>query len=528
MRTRSGPGKDQAEDRDARFRALVRYSSDVITVIGADGAVRFNTPAVEPVLGYQPEELVGRQVWEFVHPDDLAEVQMRFAAALAAPGTAVPVTFRFRHRCGHWVPLESIGSNHLDDPSVQGVVVNSRDLTDRYDAEREKTALLEVGRALIAALNSPDLLGRLCAVTARALGCDRSHTLLLDEHEPVLRIAASYGDPPEAFDVSRAMRLPTAMGEPLLARLRDDDVTQADAVRDPRIAAMNAQYGVSASLYLALRRGDAIIGIQTAQYHGGPPRFSAAQERIGRGIAQLASLALEDARLLEQLEQANRLKSEFVATMSHELRTPLNIILGYHGLLLDGTFGALTVDQHDAVRRAEHNARSLLELISSTLDLSRLESGRVPLDLHELAVAALFSELETELRDLPLRPGVRVEWHPVPALPVLVTDAAKLKVVLKNLLGNAAKFTHAGTIGVRAAAHRDGVEITVADSGIGIAAEHVPVIFDAFRQAGGAAQGGVGLGLYIVRRLLDELGGTVQVESAPARGSTFRVWVPVR
>ncbi len=372
MRTRSGPGEDQAEDRDARFRALVRYSSDVITVIGADGAVRLNTPAVTPLLGYQPEELVGRAVWDFVHPDDLATVQERFAAALAAPGTVVAVTFRFRHRSGHWVPLESVGSNRLDDPSVQGVVVNSRDLTDRYDAEREKTALLE------------------------------------------------------------------------------------------------------------------------------------------------------------QLEDANRLKSEFVATMSHELRTPLNIILGYHSLLLDGTFGALSGDQHDAVLRAERNARSLLELISTTLDLSRLESGRVPLDLRELAVADLFSDLEAELRDLPLRPGVRVDWHPVPTLPVLVTDAAKLKVVLKNLLGNAAKFTHAGTIDVRAAARRDGIEIAVVDSGIGIAAEHVPVIFDAFRQAGGAAHGGVGLGLYIVRRLLDERGGTVQVESAPARGSTFRVWVPVR
>jgi len=528
MRTRPGPGEDPAEDHDARFRALVRYSSDVITVIGADGAVRFNTPAVAPVLGYQPDELVGRAVWEFVHPDDLATVQQRFAAALAAPGTVVPVTFRFRHRSGHWVPLESIGSNRLDDPSVQGVVVNSRDLTDRYDAEREKTALLEVGRALITALNSPDLLGRLCAVTARALGCDRSHTLLLDEQEPVLRIAASHGDAPEALEISRTMRLPAALGESILARLRDDDVTQADAVRDPLVAAINAQYGVSASMYLALRRGDAIIGVQTAQYRAGPPHFSAAQERIGRGIAQLASLALEDARLLEQLEHANRLKSEFVATMSHELRTPLNIILGYHGLLLDGTFGALTGDQHDAVLRAERNARSLLELISTTLDLSRLESGRVPLDLRELAVADLFSDLEAELRDLPLRPGVRVDWHPVPPLPVLVTDAAKLKVVLKNLLGNAAKFTHAGTIDVRAAARRDGIEIAVVDSGVGIAAEHVPVIFDAFRQADGAAHGGVGLGLYIVRRLLDELDGTVEVESAPARGSTFRVWVPVR
>jgi signal transduction histidine kinase len=344
----------------------------------------------------------------------------------------------------------------------------------------------------------------------------------------MLRIAAGYGDAPDEALVSTAMRFPAAMAESVMARLRDDDVTQLDRSLDGPVATLNDHYGVSAAMYLALRRGPALIGLQSASYRGGPQRFTPRQERIARGIAQIASLALEVSRLVDELERANRLKSEFVATMSHELRTPLNIILGYQGLLLDETFGGLTDEQRDALERSERNARSLLELISATLDLSRLESGRLPLDLREFDPTTLLRELELESHDLALFPGVRIEWAPMPRLPRLHSDPARLKVVLKNLLGNAAKYTHAGRISVDAGPRDDGVEFAVADTGIGIAPELVPAIFEAFRQVGEGVplQGGVGLGLYIVRRLLGELGGDIQVESEPGRGSTFRVFVP--
>jgi PAS domain S-box-containing protein len=654
-------------DSEARFWALVQYSSDVITVMSADGTVQYNTPAVRRVLGYEPAELRGRNAFEFVHPDDVSEVVARFGEALMEPGAVVPVTFRFRHRDGHWVPLEAIGSNRLDDPNVRGVVVNSRDITERQRvetslrqsqqlyrllmeqvpvgifftdaagqittanpavlamlgspsedatrqfnvltlgplqragvgdayrrvltehrierveiaycsvwgkesdlrlviaplsdqpgrllgtvtiiedvtertrADREKKALLEeqaaisaamagVGRELISALNNPNLLERLCAVTARVLDCDRSHTLLFDPATQVYRIAAGYGGPPDEIPEWRALYFPESLGPELIERLQREDVTQCDPERDPLVAALNAQHGVTAALYMALRRGTELIGIHTATSHGGLAVFSAQQEQIARGIAQLASLALEDARLVDELERANRLKSEFVATMSHELRTPLNIILGYHSLLLDGTFGALHREQCDAVERAERNARALLELISATLDMSRLESGQLPLDLREFPLDALLREIDGETRELQLqRDGaVRVVWPTVPPLPPLYSDPAKIKVVLKNLLGNAVKFTERGRIAVDVAERDHGVEIAVSDTGTGIAPELLPVIFEPFRQATAHHRGGVGLGLYIVRRLLAELGGSVEVESVPGRGSTFRVWMPLR
>ena len=125
----------EAADSEARFRALVQYSSDVITVLAPDGTVLYNTPAVRRVLGYDPDTLIGRRAFDFVHPDDVQHVAARFGEALGQPGVAVPVTFRFRHRDGHWVPLDAIGSNRLDDPNVRGVVVNSRDITERQRVE---------------------------------------------------------------------------------------------------------------------------------------------------------------------------------------------------------------------------------------------------------------------------------------------------------------------------------------------------------------------------------------------------------
>jgi PAS domain S-box-containing protein len=535
---RDGEPNDALARSEARFRALVQYSSDVITVLAPDGTVVYNTPAVGPVLGYAPEELTGRSAFELVHPEDIDTVLARFGVALQQPGVPVPVTFRFRHRDGHWVTLESIGSNRLDDPNVHGVVVNSRDVTERDRIDREKAeeaviaaALARVGREIISALSTPALLDRLCAVAARVLECDRSHIVLYDAAESGFRIMAGFGDTPEEQARSRTLLLPEAIGAGVLARLRADDVTQVDPQRDPLAAAVTQQFGITAALYMALRRGEELIGVQSAEYLGGATAFTARQERIARGIAQLASPALEDARLVDELERANRLKSEFVATMSHELRTPLNIILGYNSLLLDGTFGALSPEQHDVLERADRNAHALLELISATLDLSRLEAGQVPLDLREFHLHELLGELAGETRELRHKPGVRIEWSGTPPLPPLRSDAAKVKVVLKNLVGNAIKFTDHGRIVVRSARRDDGVEIAVSDTGIGIGAELLEEIFEPFRQAtanGAPYSGGVGLGLYIVRRLLGELGGSVTVDSTVGVGSTFRVWLPLR
>jgi len=231
----------------------------------------------------------------------------------------------------------------------------------------------------------------------------------------------------------------------------------------------------------------------------------------------------------EAAEAVDRAKSEFLATMSHELRTPLTNILGYTDLLLEEDFGDLSDDVAHPVRRIHANAKELLDLITAVLDVSRLEAGRLPVAVTEVQVPALLQEVEAETQEAYQRARLQFAWQVEAGMAGIRTDPEKLKVVLRNLIGNAVKFTPQGSITVKASAQRGGVEVSVTDTGIGMAPEAVAIIFEPFRQVNGEATrpyGGAGRGLHIVQRFLELLGGTVTVESQVGAGSTFRVWVP--
>jgi signal transduction histidine kinase len=198
--------------------------------------------------------------------------------------------------------------------------------------------------------------------------------------------------------------------------------------------------------------------------------------------------------------------------------------------LLEQTFGPLTNEQIETLRRLERSAQGLLELINNTLQVGRLEAGQLPVDFKEVTIPPLLVDLQNEMWDLFQQSGLQLECQADADLPSVNTDPNKLKVVIKNLIGNAIKFTEKGKIFVTVQAKGEGVEIAVADSGTGISPEDLAVIFEAFRQGEQKVltrrHGGVGLGLYIVKRMLELLGGSVSVESTLGQGSTFRIWLP--
>jgi signal transduction histidine kinase len=183
----------------------------------------------------------------------------------------------------------------------------------------------------------------------------------------------------------------------------------------------------------------------------------------------------------------------------------------------------------DALQRIRKNSWDLLELISSTLDLSRLQRGRLPLCLTDTNLGNVVRQIQEETSAHQEKPGVTVQWRVSAGLPTIHTDPNKLKVVLKNLVLNALKFTDAGEVVVEVARSNGGVQCSVRDTGIGIPGDVLEQIFEPFRQVNGNGHrqyGGVGLGLYIARRFCEMLGGKIEVESQPGLGSMFRVWVP--
>jgi signal transduction histidine kinase len=243
------------------------------------------------------------------------------------------------------------------------------------------------------------------------------------------------------------------------------------------------------------------------------------------------ALAFENAAAArDEAERANRAKNDFLAVMSHELRTPLNAIIGYGSLLRDGIPDPATPGQHRQIERIGASAKHLLALIDEVLSLSRLELGRERITPTSIGVGTLVEEAAAMMEPEARKKGLMLLLAVPEQESIMVTDAGKLRQALVNLLGNAVKFTDHGEVSIRARAEPevDQVVFEVEDTGIGISAEHLPRVFDAFWQVDQAPTrrvGGTGLGLHVTRRLVRLLGGDVSVRSVPGEGSCFTIRV---
>ncbi len=232
------------------------------------------------------------------------------------------------------------------------------------------------------------------------------------------------------------------------------------------------------------------------------------------------------------LKELDRLKSNFLATMSHELRTPLTSVIGYSEMMLEGLGGPLTAEQREYLSIIMEKGESLLQLITSILDISKIDAGRVRLVVSEVDLAQLMRDAVATVMPLARKKGLRVACESR-ELPKVFCDREKVRQSLINLVNNAVKFTPAGgsvTIGAEPVADSK-ISLRVADTGIGIAADHLPRVFDVFYQVDSSSTreyGGAGLGLAIVKSFVEAHGGEVKVESAEGKGTIFRVVLPLR
>jgi signal transduction histidine kinase len=278
------------------------------------------------------------------------------------------------------------------------------------------------------------------------------------------------------------------------------------------------------ALYVALQRGTEMLGVVVWTRRR---EFADAERALATRLADPAALALKTVRLLSDLRESSRLKSEFVSTVSHELRTPLNVILGFAEIARD-----VAQDPPEHTRcldRIETAGRELLTLIESTLEVGRLEAQRSPVRIEAVHLPTFWLDVGQTCATIPREAAVRLEWpSDVPSV-AIATDPHKLRVIVRNLVGNALKFTTRGHVRATLRLEGERLELCVADTGIGIRPEDHRVIFEMFRQADGSDArrfGGTGLGLYIVRRFAEQLGATIAVDSAPGAGATFRIVLP--
>jgi signal transduction histidine kinase len=246
---------------------------------------------------------------------------------------------------------------------------------------------------------------------------------------------------------------------------------------------------------------------------------------LGRALAVIAGVALDNARQCRRLAQIARVKSDALAAMAHDLRAPLNALVGYAGMLRDGAFGKLTDEQHGVIQTLERQAIELIDLLGATLDVARLECEHLPVRSEEFSLGDVVAGLRAGTFARAAEAGV-LSAKISPDLPLLQTDRVKVKEILQNLLDNALKHS-GGMVEVEATAapENDSVRITVNDTGPGIDAALLPHLFEPF-QPGTARTSGSGFGLYIVRRFTEALGGRVAARSVPGAGTSVTVELP--
>jgi signal transduction histidine kinase len=403
----------------------------------------------------------------------------------------------------------------------------------------ELRALGEISQAVNSTLDLETVLSTIVARATQLTGMDGGTIYEYDEERKEFHLHTADRLPEELVAALRAH--PIRRGEGALGRMAiaGEPVQIADIVAEgayqSRVRDLLVRLGYRALLAVPLMRDDRLLG-GLAVNRKTPGPFGAEVIALLETFAAQSALAIQNARLFRELEvkgraleQASRHKSEFLANMSHELRTPLNAIIGFSEVLAERMFGDINDKQAEYLGDILESARHLLALINDVLDLSKIEAGRIELDLAAFDVARALDNTLLLVRERAQRRGLALVEDVATDLGIVVADERKFKQVVLNLLSNAVKFTPpGGTVTLRALDVGDAVEVSVRDTGVGIAAADQALVFEEFRQVGAADRKseGTGLGLAISRRFVELHGGTIRVDSDVGLGSTFTVRLP--
>jgi signal transduction histidine kinase/CheY-like chemotaxis protein len=418
-------------------------------------------------------------------------------------------------------------------------VRNAQLYEDAGRRARETEAIAAVGRDITASLDLETVLGRIAASVGSILTRDSLAIFLGNEDEDVFTAVAVSGLMAVALQATTIRR-----GEGILGSIIERGSAEIinDTSMDPRAIHIQGteddEQGdklMAAPLFFR----DHVIGVIAVWRGAAEPSFDGTDLAFLDGIGRQASVALRNAQLFGQsrsaqaeAETANRAKSSFLAGMSHELRTPLNAILLYSELLMDEVSDRGMSDLASDLEKIQGAGRHLLGLIDDILDLSKIEAGHMSVYLEDCDVPSLLAEVTATLESLIAKNGNQFLLDADPSLRTLRTDQKKLRQTLFNLLSNASKFTRNGTIRMRVfrdPEHESRACFVVSDTGIGMNPEQMGRIFQEFTQAEESTSrnyGGTGLGLTLCRKFVNLLGGEIQVESEPGKGSTFTLFIP--
>jgi PAS domain S-box-containing protein len=522
-------------DSLTRYRLLAENSSDLIATQTLDGVYLYVSPACQRLLGYPPEALVGRSVFEYLHPED-AEALQRNQTTTGLFRTQSVESYRMRRQNGTYLWLETTYqiSNHLKDRQTQLIVSISRDITERKQAE-----------IAIVSLNQ-ELEREVAERRSKLKAVNRLYRNAIDSVQEVIFRTDKTGrwtflSPAwteiTGFSIEQSLHTyffdfvyPRRDQQRVNILFRDLIEQRRESIRyEFRTPSQSGGFRwLQMFAKLHLDEDDGILGTYGTLNDVTERKQAEAllKARADELIKQQRQIELQNL----QLQDAARLKSEFLATMSHELRTPMNAIMGFSQLLQTQQYGTLSDRQQDMIDRIFNNSRNLLEMLNEVLDFSKLEIGRIDTNPEPFDVGKFVRLAAEELRSLADKKNLSLSVNLNFTNAQIVSDRGCLRRILVNLISNAIKFTETGGITVEVGeVGTERMAIVVADTGIGIAAADLENIFEAFHQVDRTLTrkySGTGLGLAITKSLVELLEGSISVKSEVNRGSTFRVEIP--
>ena len=503
--------------------------------IGRPGSVDFEEPIVFADVFAAPELEVRHPVYRTEGVRSMLAAPLK---VIGAPATASVVFYS--HSDDHFTDVDRRTSAALANVAASAIH-NSMLYDARRVAEAQAHFLAEAGSLLAATLDAEATLGKIARLAVPQLA-DWCLVHILREDGALETLAAAHVSPdkmrwaeelgskyPAKPDDPTGVPQVIRTGTPQLIERVTSDMLVA-AAKDPQHLELLRALGPRSVVLVPLRRADRSIGaitlVTTAESER---RLGSSELAVAESLAARASLAIENARLYREAQQANQLKDQFIATLSHELRTPLNALLGWSRMLSDGILDEAT--KAKALQAIQRNAHTQAQLVGDILELSRFLSGKIELTLEPVEVGSLVQEITESLQPMFNEKSLTVTTSFEQAL-VATADRSRLQQVVLNLLTNAAKFTaEGGSVSVTGRGDAKHVELSFRDTGVGIAPEFLPHVFERFRQAEPSTSrsyGGLGIGLSVSRHLMELHQGTVTAHSdGLGKGATFIVRLPM-
>jgi len=529
-----------------RYFTTLKSIGDAVIATDAIGTITFLNEVAEGLTRWTLEEARGRplaEVFRIINEDTRAVVESPVDKVIAE-GKIVGLANHtiLVARDGAEIAIDDSGAPIFNGKKeLVGVVLVFRDVTEKRREEDRRRFLVEAGALLASTLDYGPTLASVAKLSVPTIA-DWCAVDIVESGSSVQRLAVAHVDPAKVRSVEALEeRYPSDPKSPygvhevirsgksqLMAEI-PDAVLVGVAIDDEHLRLIR-DLGLRSSMVVPLRCRGRTLGAITFVTAETGRTFGPSDLLFAEELANVAALAVENARLYREAQHANRAKDEFLATVSHELRTPLHAMLGWASLLRSSEMSREKRDH--GLETIERNARAQSQLIEDLLDVSRIISGNLRLEARSIDLGVIIEAAADAVRLAAEAKGVRIQLLLEEGAKHAMGDAGRLQQIVWNLLSNAVKFSFdRGVVTVRLALAESQAEIRVSDTGKGIDPEFLPHVFERFKQANGTttrSQGGLGLGLAIARHLVELHGGTISAASAGANhGSSFLVRLPL-